>query len=67
VIGVFVVATASRNSGRSKPASAGTNIEITKGLQPGEEIISRLSVIRTLRPGAKVTSTTARRYHWQRQ
>jgi len=57
VIGVFVVA---NGVAEFRPVETGisgaTNIEIKKGLQPGEEIIiGGYQVIRTLRPGAKVT------------
>ena len=57
VIGVFVVA---NGVAEFRPVDTGisgaTNIEITQGLQPGEEIIiGGYQIIRTLRPGAKVT------------
>jgi len=57
VVGVFVVA---NGIAEFRPVQTGisgaTNIEVTKGLEPGEEIIiGGYQIIRTLRPGAKVT------------
>jgi HlyD family secretion protein len=57
VVGVFVV---KNGAAEFRPVETGiagaTDIEIVSGLQPGEEIIiGSYQVIRTLRPGARVT------------